>query len=162
MEVYTRETWPERWAEAQHNLAGVLLGRAEAATGDAKTALTAEAAAAFRSVLTVYTREAFPDDWARTHHNLGRVLQDQADASEGAERTRLLADASASLLNALTVYKRDAFPDNWGKTRLFTIQCHTPTFGIRNRVEVVEFRLGFSTMKSHGTGCPCASGKHSR
>jgi Tetratricopeptide repeat. len=109
--VYTREAFPQDWAETQYNLGTVLHRQANASDGAERTNSLAAAVATYNAALAVRTREAFPQDWAATQYNLGLALRDQTTEKEdGPEKIRLLNEAVAAFDNALEIYAKQDFP----------------------------------------------------
>jgi hypothetical protein len=73
LSVYTRDTFPEDWAQTQNNLGIAYRNRIR---GD-KAENIEMAIASFTAALTVYTRDAFPEKWAQTQNNLATAYSDR-------------------------------------------------------------------------------------
>ncbi|MEZ2277198.1 MAG: CHAT domain-containing protein [Microcoleus sp.] len=108
--VVTRETYPEKWASFQNNLASAYLYRIR---GEKAENLEL-AIAAFLASLEVYTRDAFPEDWARSQNNLGTAYRNRI-RGEKAENLEL---AIAACLASLEVYTREAFLQDWARSQI--------------------------------------------
>ena len=67
LEIYTRETFPIKWAAVQNNLGAAY---SELPGGDRQKNLE-QAIYCYTQALQVYTHEAFPRHWAMTQNNLG-------------------------------------------------------------------------------------------
>ena len=83
LDLLNRETYPEPWAETQHNLGNALL--MHAVRSDERLSLLAEAVEAFRAAVQVSTRTEFPDEWTQTQISLGSALMVLGRRCEGAE-----------------------------------------------------------------------------
>ena len=94
LEVRTRETLPQDWAQTQNNLGIALREQGIRTGGERGTQLLAEAVTAYRQALEVYTRETLPQQWAQTHNNLAKAYMALKDWS----------NAAASYTNVLQVY----------------------------------------------------------
>jgi CHAT domain-containing protein len=103
--VFTRQEYPEIWAENQNNLARAYFYRIR---GE-KAENLEMALAAPQEVLSVITREGCPFEWARSHNNLGSVYIDRI-RGEKAENLEMALAASQA---ALSVYTSEAFPFEW-------------------------------------------------
>ena len=73
LSVYTRDAFPEDWAQTQNNLANAYCDRIR---GD-KAENIEMAIASYTAALTVYTRDAFPEQWAETQNNLATAYSDK-------------------------------------------------------------------------------------
>ena len=82
--IHSRQHFPARWAEAQHNL-GVVYSRR--IRGDRADNLE-RAIEYFRGALEVRTREALPAYWSQTQDLLGGAYQDRirGDRADNLER----------------------------------------------------------------------------
>lgn len=102
LEVLTRDTAPEQWAELQDNLGNVYSERILGQPSDnLETAIRS-----FDACLEVFTRQNSPEQWAMAHSNLGltyyqRILGDRSDNLQQGIRHSLLA---------LEVFTESAFP----------------------------------------------------
>lgn len=105
LRVYSRESFPERWAMTQNNLATAYSDR----IGGNREDNIEQAITAYRRALQVYSREAFPEQWAMTQNNLATAYSDriQGDHEDN------LAAAILSYQLALHVYTHQKFPEQW-------------------------------------------------
>ena len=103
--VYTREAFPQEWANTQYNLAHAYCYRI---LGE-KAENIEKAIAACDAALTVYTREAFPQEWLDTQNNLASAYEQRimGDKAENIEKMIAACDA------ALSVHTREASPQEW-------------------------------------------------
>lgn len=108
LQFYTREAFPQEWAEIQQSLGQVYTERIQ---GD-KAENVGDAIACFQAALEIYTREAFPEQWAMTQNCLGEAYSNRIPGAniENVER------AIASYEAALQVYTRESSPQQWVKT----------------------------------------------
>ena len=108
LQFYTREAFPQEWAEIQQSLGQVYSERIQ---GD-KAENVGDAIACFQAALEIYTREAFPEQWAMTQNSLGEAYSNRIQGAniENVER------AIASYEAALQVYTRESSPQEWVKT----------------------------------------------
>ena len=118
LEVYTRDAWPLKWANAQLQLAGSLGGLAVTASDGEKVSLRREEVAARRLALSVYTREEFAQRWAMEQVNLGRALLNLANTVEEAEGHALATEGFAAVRSALAVQTRAELPFEWAETQM--------------------------------------------
>jgi CHAT domain-containing protein len=107
--VYTRDTFPQDWAETQNNLANAYSNRIR---GDRADNIE-RAIATYSNVLTVYTRDTFPQDWAETQNNLAMpyINRIRGDRAENIEQAISCCQA------ALLVRTQQAFPQDWAETQ---------------------------------------------
>ncbi len=105
LHLYSRETFPEQWAETQQNLAVAYL---ELISGN-RTENIEQALLCLRNALQVYTQAAFPVEWATTKMNLGNAYRDRIRG----DKANNLEEAIAAYRNALMIHTRDAFPVDW-------------------------------------------------
>lgn len=91
-----------------------LLIQGRRASGADGRRLLDEAAAAFRSALSV---DDEPESWAATQNNLGNVLTAQGERSRGSERVRMYKEAITAFKNALTAYPRSESEASWAVTQ---------------------------------------------
>ncbi len=109
LRVYHKESFPERWAMTQNNLATAYSDRIQ---GDREDNLE-RAITAYRHALQVYSREAFPEQWAMTQNNLATAYSDRIQGN----REDNLAAAILSYQLALHVYTHQKFPQQWAMTQ---------------------------------------------
>ncbi|MEC4988131.1 MAG: CHAT domain-containing protein, partial [Oscillatoria sp. PMC 1068.18] len=109
LDVYTREAFPEYWADAQIILANAYCQRIKGS----RAQNLESAIAAYTSALSVYTREAFPEQWAMTQNNLAIAYSNRIFGS----RAENIEKAIAAYTSALSVYTREAFPEDWAMTQ---------------------------------------------
>jgi len=121
--VYTRDRLPQKWAETENNLGGVLLILGEQISEDDEEEVKYlnESVAAFRTALEVRTRELLPLEWATTQQNLGAVLSTLAAvasrASEDEKKVKYLKDAVVAFRAALEVRTQKQLPQQWAGTQ---------------------------------------------
>ncbi|NEP22755.1 CHAT domain-containing protein [Moorena sp. SIO3I6] len=109
--VFTRESFPQDWANTQNNLANAYLYRIRGQKADNLEA----AIKAFQAALQVRTPEAFPQEWAGTQNNLANAYSD-SDRIRGQKADNLEA-AITAYQAALQVRTREAFPQQWAMTQ---------------------------------------------
>jgi len=107
--VYTRDAFPENWAQTQNNLAIAYTYRIRGERADNLEM----AIASYTAALSVYTPEAFPQDWAQTQHNLA-IAYSNRTRGDKAENIEV---AIASYTAALSVLTPEAFPQDWTQTQ---------------------------------------------
>ncbi|MEG4328438.1 CHAT domain-containing protein, partial [Microcoleus sp. herbarium5] len=108
LEVYTRDAFPQQWAQTQNNLGLAYLYRIRG-----EKAENIEVAIAFyTAALEVRTSDAFPQDWAQTQNNLGLAYSDRIRG----EKAENIESAIASYHKALTIITREVFPQNHTQT----------------------------------------------
>ena len=107
LEVSTRSTDGQNWAQAHNNLAIAYWARIRGERSDNEE----RAIAHFEAAASVLTRDATPDLWARLQNNLGIVYT-----------TRIHGDAAANIEQAivyfeaaLMVLSREQYPEEWAK-----------------------------------------------
>jgi tetratricopeptide (TPR) repeat protein len=110
LQVYTKESLPQRWALTQHNLGNVYARAAEGLSGaktvdDLRTAIKA-----YQNALQVYTKESLPQNWASTQDSLGNALGDLGQVLSGTEAVENLRAAGNAHENALQVHTKESFP----------------------------------------------------
>jgi len=96
-----RDSWPEKWAEANNRL-GYLLYEDAAKEDDILKAIEC-----FERALDVYDRTHYPTDWAKMQVNMGAALA-RLSGREG-----FTEKAIACYSSALEVYTRHSFPERW-------------------------------------------------
>jgi tetratricopeptide (TPR) repeat protein len=124
LQVYTKASLPQNWAQTQSNLGIALDSEGQLAQGDAAKALFAQAVQAYRSALEVRTRADLPQSWANTQMNLGTVLWNQGIRSTGDEAKNLLAQSVEAYQSALQVYTKADLPDQWARTEMDLGEAH--------------------------------------
>ncbi|MBD0345403.1 MAG: tetratricopeptide repeat protein, partial [Coleofasciculus sp. Co-bin14] len=105
LQVYTREAFPNEWAEIQLSLAETYSKRL---CGEQAENLE-QTLAYLQRALQVITREAFPERWA----GIQFVIADIYKKRIRGERAENIEQAIACMEKALKVYIRDAFPERW-------------------------------------------------
>jgi CHAT domain-containing protein len=109
LEVYTREDFPENWAETQNNLGSAYYYKI---TGNRAENIDT-AIACFQLALEVRTREDFPQDRAMTQNNLAAAYSDKITGNQAEN----IDKAIACFQLALEVRTREDFPENWAETQ---------------------------------------------
>ncbi|MGB0384149.1 MAG: CHAT domain-containing protein [Ardenticatenaceae bacterium] len=110
LQVYTRQAFPEDWANSMSNLAAAYWGWGRI---KGERAENLELAIDYlKQGLEVYTRQAFPEDWARSMNNLAEAYRRRIKG-ERAENIKL---AISHYKLALEVYTRQAFPYEWARS----------------------------------------------
>ncbi|GAX34481.1 CHAT domain-containing protein [Nodularia sp. NIES-3585] len=104
--IFTREAFPQKWAELQLNLAPPYRHRIRGNRADNQE----KAIVACNNAQIIYTREAFPQEWARVQNNLGLVYTDRitGDKAENIEKSISCYET------ALKVVNRAQLPELWG------------------------------------------------
>ena len=105
LEVYTKEVFPNDWADTQNHLGNAYRERIKGETAENLEL----AIAAYENALEVYTKEVFPNDWADTQNNLGTAYSKRIKG-DTAENLKL---AIAAYKNALEVRSKETFPNDW-------------------------------------------------
>jgi CHAT domain-containing protein len=109
VEIYTREAFPEKWAETQNYLGLAYCNRIKG-----EQAENIEMAIAFyQAALEIYTREAFPEQWAGTQNNLAIAYGNRIEGKKEDNIEQVIAACQ----NALKIYTREAFPEQWAGTQ---------------------------------------------
>jgi CHAT domain-containing protein len=109
LNVFTREAFPEQWAETQNNLG---MAYSDRIRGERAENLE-QAIACYENALQVYTREASPEEWAAIQNNLATAYHNRILG----KRAENLEQAIADYENVLQVYTREAFPEQWARTQ---------------------------------------------
>jgi tetratricopeptide (TPR) repeat protein len=109
LQVYTRETFPEKWAMTQNNLANAY---SKSIWGDRADNLE-RAIAAYELALQVYTREAFPEKWALTQNNLASAYSNPIWSERADNLERVISACEL----ALQIRTLEAFPEQWATTQ---------------------------------------------
>ncbi len=104
--IFTREAFPEEWAEIQSNLAPAYRHRIK---GD-RTDNLEKGIAACLGALEVITRHSLPEQWARVQNNLGLLYTDRITG----DRTENVEKSIACYEGALQVVTRSSHPELWG------------------------------------------------
>jgi CHAT domain-containing protein len=104
--IFTREGFPEQWAEIQSNLAPAYRNRIK---GDRADNLE-KGIAACLGALEVITRQSLPEQWATTQNNLGLLYTDRITG----DRTDNIEKSIACYEEALQVVTRSLDPELWG------------------------------------------------
>jgi CHAT domain-containing protein len=107
LEVRTRTTFPEQWANTHYSLAIIYLARMQ----DDHADNLEQAIFHCQHALEVYSRDAFPENWADIQHILGAIYS----ARVRGERAENLEEAIHHYQQALEVRARPAFPEEWAK-----------------------------------------------
>ncbi|MGB3207839.1 MAG: CHAT domain-containing protein [Crinalium sp.] len=104
--IFTREAFPQKWAESQLNLAPAYRHRIRGNRADNQE----KAIAACNKAQIIYTRDAFSEEWARVQNNLGLVYTDRitGDKAENIEKSISCYET------ALQVVNRAQLPELWG------------------------------------------------
>jgi len=104
--IFTREAFPQKWAEIQSRLAPPYRHRIRGNRADNQE----KAITACNNGLLIYTRDAFPEEWARVQNNLGLVYTDRitGDKAENIEKSISCYET------ALQVVNRAQLPELWG------------------------------------------------
>ena len=109
LQVRTRDSFPEDWADTQNNLGNAYGDRIKGERADnIERAITS-----YELALQVYTRDAFPEDWAMTQNNLAATYWNRIRG----ERADNIEQAIIYLELALQVRTRDSFPEDWANTQ---------------------------------------------
>jgi tetratricopeptide (TPR) repeat protein len=113
LEVHTRTQFPQDWARAQANLAGVFFDLGLKTEGEQGFKYLNEAATKYRAALDVLTRVQSPQSWAFQQEYLGLLLGVLGERAEGAERIKYWNEAVVALRAALEIFTRSQFPQHW-------------------------------------------------
>ena len=109
LKVFTRDRFPDEWANIQSNLG---LAYDDRVRGNRADNLE-KAIAAYEAALTGQTPEAMPVDWGRTQHNLGEAYRERIRGDRGDNLEKAIAAYEA----ALTVRTRQGLPSGWALTQ---------------------------------------------
>ncbi len=109
LRVYTRETFPQDWAQTQNNLGGAYYDRI---VGDRAENIE-NAINAYQAALQVRTYEDFPLDWAMTQNNLGNAYRERINGN----KAHNIENAIKAYKAALLVYTYQAFRQYWSATQ---------------------------------------------
>jgi CHAT domain-containing protein len=107
--VYTRDTFPNDWAQTQNNLGNAYLYRIR---GERAENLE-QAIDCYEKALQVHTRNQFPQDWARLQNNLGNAYIYRIKG----ERAQNVEQAIAYYKRGLQIRTRKAYPKDWAATQ---------------------------------------------
>ncbi|MEH2378226.1 MAG: CHAT domain-containing tetratricopeptide repeat protein [Nostoc sp.] len=104
--IFTREAFPQKWANIQTNLAPAYRHRIRGNRADNQE----KAIVACNNAQIIYTRDAFSEEWARLQNNLGLVYTDRitGDKAENIEKSISCYET------ALKVVNRIQLPELWG------------------------------------------------
>ncbi|AFZ11640.1 Tetratricopeptide TPR_1 repeat-containing protein [Crinalium epipsammum PCC 9333] len=104
--IFTREAFPQKWAESQLNLAPAYRHRIRGNRADNQE----KAIAACNNGLLIYTRETCLDKWATLQNNLGLVYTDRIteDKAENLEKSISCYETALKIVN------RTQLPELWG------------------------------------------------
>jgi CHAT domain-containing protein len=108
--VYTRSTFPEKWADTQNNLSASYRNRIK---GERKENIELALAACF-AALEVRTRSSFPEQWAMTQINLGNTYLYRIKG----ERKENIELAITAFSAALAIYTCNTFREQWATTQI--------------------------------------------
>ena len=100
--MFHKETYPNEWAQSQHNLAIAYQDRIRGDRADNQD----KAISHFEAALTVIARETAPEIWAQLQHNMAVVYSSREHGDRSASRRKSIAAFEASL----TVFTRDGYP----------------------------------------------------
>ncbi|MEG3907801.1 CHAT domain-containing protein [Microcoleus sp. w2-18bC1] len=103
--VFTRESFPKKWAKLQNNLGGAYAHRILGESADNSE----QAINCYQQALLVRTRQAFPVQWAMTQNNLGEVYSGRVLG----ERADNLEQAINCYQQALLICTCEDFPEQW-------------------------------------------------
>ncbi len=115
---YTTLGEPQLAAEAQSNVAVVLLSEGVRVSGDQAMAMLDQAKQAYISALAVYSKANAPDDWALAENNLAVVLLQEGSRVTGDQALSLLDQADQAVQSALEIRTKDAKPDDWALSQI--------------------------------------------
>ncbi|MEH2335972.1 CHAT domain-containing protein [Nostoc sp.] len=104
--IFTREAFPQEWANIQTNLAPAYRHRIRGNRADNQE----KAIVACNNALLIYTRDDFSEKWATLQNNLGLIYTDRitGDKAENIEKSISCYEA------ALKVINRAQLPELWG------------------------------------------------
>jgi tetratricopeptide (TPR) repeat protein len=117
LQVRTKESLPQAWAETQNNLGNSYVAVGERLKGDEAIESLRAAVAAFHNALQVYAKDSFPTLWAGTQNNLGNAYRKLGELLSGPEAEENLRAAVAACQDALQVRTRESFPDAWAEVQ---------------------------------------------
>lgn len=117
LKVFTKEKFPQHWAEVQNNLGATLEQLGEFTEGSKGIGLFNESLTAYNEAATVYTRADLPQQWAMIQNNLGNVLKQMGRQKGGNHGMVLLAQSIGALQAALTIYTKELSPSDWARTQ---------------------------------------------
>ncbi len=95
--IFTREAFPQKWAESQLNLAPAYRHRILGNRADNQE----KAITACNNAQIIYTRDVFPEAWARVQNNLGLVYTDRitGDKAENIEKSVSCYETALQVVN---------------------------------------------------------------
>ncbi|MBD2552111.1 CHAT domain-containing protein [Limnothrix sp. FACHB-708] len=109
LEIYTRESFPEDWATAQHNLANAYLDRIWGSEVENKEI----AISIYKKSLEIRSRDFCPQDWAMTQNSLANAYRNRIQG----KITDNLEMAIDIYKKVLEVYTYESFPQDWAMTQ---------------------------------------------
>ncbi len=104
--IFTREAFPQKWAELQLDLAPSYRHRIRGNRADNQE----KAIVTCNNAQMIYTREAFPEEWATLQNNLGLVYTDRITG----DKTENIEKSISCYETALKVVNRAQLPELWG------------------------------------------------
>jgi tetratricopeptide (TPR) repeat protein len=118
LDVLTRATAEQDWANAQFGLADVLSRRVDTADVAQRRKLLEQAEEAFNNALLVVQRESDPTFWAEIQGRRAGVIRHEATTTVGPrKRVDMLQSATKSCREALKILRRDTTPDEWAEAQ---------------------------------------------
>jgi tetratricopeptide (TPR) repeat protein len=109
LKIFTRDNFPEYWANTQNNLG---IAYSDRIRGNRAESLE-KAITAYQLALQVVTRQDFPEYWADIQNNLGGTYSDRIQG----DRAENLEQAIAAFQLALQVRTRQDCPEHWADTQ---------------------------------------------
>ncbi|PZO42421.1 MAG: hypothetical protein DCF19_07480 [Pseudanabaena frigida] len=109
LQIYTRDVYPEKWAELQSQLAIAYRCRIR---GDSAENCE-RAIAIYGEVLQIYRRDQFPEKWADTQFSLAIAYR----LRQRGNRAENLEQAIAIWEQVLQVHTLEAFPEKWANAQ---------------------------------------------
>ncbi len=143
LKVFTRDSFPARWATTQCNLGATYCERI---LGD-RTQNIEDAITACELALQVQSPEALPQDWALTQNTLGVVYRERIVGN----RVENIECAINACKAALQVYTEESFPEQWAmaQSNLGTAYCQRikgdQLENIEKAIVAYKFALQFYT-----------------
>lgn len=104
--IFTREAFPQEWANIQTNLAPAYRHRIRGNRADNQE----KAIAACNNALLIYTRDDFSEKWATLQNNLGLIYTDRITG----EKAENIEKSISCYETALKVVNRAQLPELWG------------------------------------------------
>jgi tetratricopeptide (TPR) repeat protein len=109
LKIYTRESFPEDWATAQHNLANAYLIRICGNESENKET----AISIYKKALEIRSRDCLPQDWAMTQNSLANAYRNRIQGKT-IENLEMAIDIYKQVLE---VYTCESFPQDWAMTQ---------------------------------------------